>query len=178
MPRSAGKGGVEDQKGWERVSLDSRSNRGARSFHGSSAFPACALRRSHTHVFLDPVLDVGLLLRLQCAGDFAGHSEDERAARDNGRLGDESLGADDGVMTDDGAVEDGGAHADETFVLDRAGVDHGGVTDRDVAPDADRVLVGQVDDGAVLHVGGFADLDEVDVTAGLMNLFPVATLAL
>ncbi len=114
---------------------------------------------------MGPLLDAGLLFGGEFAGDLGGGADDEAAGGDIGAIGDEGPGADDGVMADDGAVHDGGAHAYEAFVFDGAGVDDGRVADGDVLADEDGEVVGEVDDGAVLHVGAVAYPDVVDISA-------------
>ena len=117
------------------------------------------------HVFLGPVANSRLLFRAKGFRDFARHTKDERAGRHDHPLGDERLRANDRVSPDHRSVEDGGPHADEAFVFNRAGMNHSRVPDGDELPEPDRIIVSQMNDRAVLHVRGFADLDEIDVAA-------------
>ncbi len=114
-------------------------------------------------VFLGEPADAVTLLRGDGADDLCGEAEDEAAGGDDGMLCDEGAGADDAALTDDGTVEDDGAHSDEAFVVDGAGVDHGLVADGDAGADEAGEIVGEVEHGAVLDIGGIADLDTVDV---------------
>jgi len=81
-----------------------------------------------------------------------------------GVLQDEGSGGDDAALADLAAVEEGGAHADEGVVADGAGVDGDVMTDGDIGADVGGSgVVGDVDAGAVLHVGAVADGDGGDV---------------
>ena len=66
---------------------------------------------------------------------------------------------------DVGAIEDGAVHADQAFIADATGVDDGAVADGGPVADFAGVIVGEMDDGAVLNIGVMADLDEVDIAA-------------
>jgi hypothetical protein len=82
-----------------------------------------------------------------------------------GAAGDEGIGADDGLGTDDRAIEDGAVHADEAFIADAARVHHGAVAEGGPVANFAGVVVGKMDDSAVLDIGVMADLDEVDIAA-------------
>lgn len=82
-----------------------------------------------------------------------------------GAAGDECVRADDGLGADDGAIEDGAVHSDETFIADAARVDYRAVTDGGPVADFAGVIIGEMDDCAVLDIGVMADLDEVDIAA-------------
>ena len=49
------------------------------------------------------------------------------------------------------------------FVADLAGVHHGAVADGDPIPDFARVLISQMDNGAILNIGVGAHPDIVDI---------------
>ena len=76
-------------------------------------------------VFFGPRFQGCFFWVFQSAHDLGGTAENHAARRDDCALGDESISADDRLRTDNGAVENGCAHADETFVLDGAGVNNG-----------------------------------------------------
>ena len=44
-------------------------------------------------------------------------------------------------------------------------MDHGRVSDGDEFSNADRIIAGEMNNRTVLHIGGFTDLDEIDVAA-------------
>ena len=97
---------------------------------------------------------------------LGGYAAPDFAGADLGVLEHQCAGGDDGAFADFAAVEQGGAHADEGVVVDGAGVDGDVMADGDVAADVGGAgLVGDVDAGAVLHVGAVADGDGCDVAA-------------
>ena len=100
-----------------------------------------------------------------CRTTFPGEPSDERAGRDLFSRRHQGVRADDGTRADFRAVENDRAHADEHFVVDRAGVDDRAVADRDQFADDRRIIVGEMDDGAVLNIGARADDDAVNVAA-------------
>ena len=69
------------------------------------------------------------------------------------------------LTTDHGTVENGGVHSNETLVLNDASVDYGCVSNGDVVADDGRIIIVKMDNGAVLDISAFPDLDEVDVAA-------------
>jgi len=116
-------------------------------------------------VFLGPPFEAGALRFGQFAHDPRGGAEDEGSRWDFGSLGHERLGADDGLFANDGAIEDHRAHAHQHLVTDLASVDHGAVAHGDPVAKETGEIVGEMQDGVVLHVGMVANDDAVDVAA-------------
>ncbi len=72
----------------------------------------------------------------------------------------QGTGGDNGALAYLAAVEQRAAHADESVVVDGTSVDGDVMADGDIAADVRRArLVGDMDAGAVLHVGAVADGD-------------------
>lgn len=117
------------------------------------------------HVFCGPVFDVRLFFWGEGALNLRGSAENKAPGRDAGVGRDEGSRGDDGMVTDDGSVHYGGAHTDEAFVFDNAGVNDRGVAYCNISSNTRRVLVGEVDNCAVLDVRAIADFYEVDVSA-------------
>ena len=116
-------------------------------------------------VFIGPALQVRAFFIAEGTHDLCGASENERTPGDFCAFGDERPGAYYGLCTDHCAIKDGRLHADEAFVPDFACVNYRSMPNRDVFAYLNAVVVGQVDNRPVLHIGTFSDLDRVDVTA-------------
>ncbi len=65
------------------------------------------------------------------------------------------------------SVQKDGAHADETVVRYGAAVNDRAVADGNAIADRDRMVVGDVENSIVLHIGVFANRDAVDIAAPL-----------
>lgn len=69
------------------------------------------------------------------------------------------------MFADCGAIENGCTHADKTFVANCAGVNDGGMADRDIVSKNAGVVVGEVEDGVVLNIAVVTDNDAIDIAA-------------
>ena len=121
--------------------------------------------RGDRHVFFGERLDPESLLRRDGPDDLGGDADHEAAGGDLRALGDQRPGADDAAGPNDGAIQNSRTHSDEALVFYRAGMYHGTMSDRDARTDDAGEIVGEVHDRTILHVGGGADFDAVDVAA-------------
>ncbi len=119
----------------------------------------------HGDIFFRALAERNQFLGRQLANDLCGRSDHERARRDFRALGYESLGPDEAFLSDLGPVEHRGSHAHQTEVANPAGMNNRRVADRAVGADHRWHIVGQMNDGSVLHIGPLPDLDRFDVSA-------------
>ena len=99
------------------------------------------------------------------ADGAGGDAEEEATLREFLALANQGGGPDDGVAPDVGPAEDGGLDADEAFVLDGAGMDHGHVANGDIGADDQGEPSVDVQDTAILDVGAGTDVDGGQVSA-------------
>src|SRR5258708_36447636 len=69
----------------------------------------------------------------------------------------------DATISDLRTIEDRAAHADEAFVSDCARMDDRRVSDRRVTTYFDAIFVGEMYNGAVLHIAPLSYFDRIDV---------------
>lgn len=115
-------------------------------------------------VLFGPFPDAFLFFIGECLDDFCGYPEDKGTRGHDGVFCNNRSGPDDGPAADDGPIQNCCFHADEAFILDGAGVNHGKVSDGDVLADVDPEVVGKVENTTILNIGAFSDYDLFDIS--------------
>lgn len=120
---------------------------------------------SDLDIFFSPFPDAFLFIIGERFDDFGGHPEDKGTRGNNGVFSDHCSGSNNGTTPDDRPIQDCCFHADEAFIFDGAGVDHGKMSNGDVLSDVDPEIVGKVENTPILDIGAFSNHDLFDVAA-------------
>jgi len=106
------------------------------------------------------------LLRLGQRTDHLGRrTKDQRTRGRHESLSHQGVGSHQAAIADLGAIKNSRAHANQAVVSNLAGMDDRRMANGGAPADSNSVVVRQVNDGAILHIGFLANLDEVDVPA-------------
>ena len=123
------------------------------------------MREDTGTVDLGVTQDAELLLVRQFTPHLRGDAGDHRSGWDDRAAENERSPGDERSSADHGAGEDHGSHTYEASVFDRAAVDHGVVSDRDVLADDHRAAGIHMDRNVVLQIRAGANRDRGAVAA-------------